>query len=1031
VKLAEVAVARPQLTLVLFALLVAVGLHSLANIPRSEDPSFPMPIYVITAVMPGASPQDLEELVVDPLEDRYRELDDLDNVESVSRDGVAVIVVEFVADADSERKYEEVVRETNAERANLPAALARLEVKRIRTSNVAILQIALRSEQASWRELEREAERIEEGLETLAGVKDVRTWAYPDTQVRVRLDPDKLERLAIPIAAVSAALSGEAATVPGGAVEMGRRRFSVETGSRFETLDEVRSTVLVGDGTRLVRLSDVASVEWGHADETHLGRVDGRRAVFVTVEKRDDVNIFDVQSAVLARLDALRAGLPDAIALEIVFDQSRNVAHRLSGLQRDFALAIALVALTLLPLGLRAAALVMVSIPLSLAIGVALLHAAGFSINQLSIVGFVIALGLLVDDSIVVTENVTRHLRAGATRREAAVAATRQIGVAVLGCTATLVLAFVPLLSLPGGAGQYIRSMPLAVIFTVGASLLVSLTIIPFLASQLLPERSAGGNAALRAFERGIERFYQPLLHVALGRPWATLAATAAFCAACFALVPVLGLSFFPKAGIPQFLVQIEGPEGSSLAATDAAARFAERVLARQPEIERVVTNVGRGNPQIYYNVPQAEESTNTGELFVHLHEWDAAASPALLDRLRGELAAYPDAKLRVIEFQNGPPLDAPIAIRLFASDLAQLEALAASVAEAIEGVPGTRYVDNPLQRARRGLAVRVDSEQAGRLGVAELEIKNAVRLALAGLTAGVLRDSAGNEHELRLTLDTPGRPSLDALDRLSVVAASGAKVPLRQLATVELAGSASRIDHYDGARSATVTAHVVTGHNTDRVTRAVLARLERMSWPAGTSWAAGGEVEGRRESFGGLGTAVLVAAFGVLAVLVLEFRTFKSTLIVASVVPLGVAGALIALWLAGETLSFTAMIGFIALIGIEVKNSILLVDLTNQLRAQGVALDAAIERAGRVRFFPILLTTLTALGGLVPLALEGAPLYSPLAIVIIGGLISSTLLARLVTPVLYKLLAPAVEPEPSQATETWPGAVRGPLASA
>jgi multidrug efflux pump subunit AcrB len=1031
VKVADFAVGRPQLTLVLFAMLVAVGLHAFANIPRSEDPSFPMPIYVITAVLPGASPQDLEELVVDPLEDRFRELDDLDEMESVARDGVAVIVVEFAAGADPERKYEEVVRETNAERPNLPTGLERLEVKRIRTSNVSILQLALLSEQASWRELEREAERIEDGLETLAGVKEVSTWAYPESEVRVRLDPEKLERLAVPLGAVLAALAGEAATVPGGAVELGRRRFSLETGSRFESLDAVGGTVLVGDGTRLVRLSDVASVEWGHADETHLGRVDGRRAVFVTVEKQDDENVFDVQARVLARLDELRAALPGEIELLVAFDQSKNVAHRLEGLERDFTLAIGLVLVTLLPLGLRAAGIVMVSIPLSLAIGVALLFAAGFSINQLSIVGFVIALGLLVDDSIVVTENVTRHLRAGATRREAAIAATRQIGVAVLGCTATLMLAFLPLLSLPGGAGQYIRSMPLAVIFTVGASLFVSLTIIPFLASQLLPEREHG-NAALRAFDRAIERSYRPLLHVALTRPWATLAATFAFCAGAFALVPVLGLSFFPKAGLPQFLVQIEGPEGSSLAATDEAARFAEAALRKRPEIARVISNVGRGNPQIYYNVPQAEESTGIGELFVLLHEWDAERSPVLLDELRAELASYPDAKLRVVEFRNGPPLDAPIAIRLFANDLAGLETLAERVAATIASVPGTRYVDNPLQRARTGLAVRIDEELAGRLGVASLDVKNAVRLAVAGLDAGVLRDGSGEEYDVRVTLDTRGRPTLDALDRLSVASRSGAQIPLRQLAAVELDGSPSRIDHFDGARSATVTADVLTAYNNDRVTRAVLERLSAFDWPAGASWEAGGEVEGRQESYAGLGTAVLVAAFGVLAVLVLEFRTFKSTLIVASVIPLGIAGALIALWIAGETLSFTAMIGFIALIGIEVKNSILLVDFTNQLRAQGVGLDEAIERAGRTRFFPILLTTLTALGGLLPLAFEGAPLYSPLAIVIIGGLVSSTLLARLVTPVLYKLLAPDVELEPKPARQpSWPGDVRSPAAPA
>ena len=1011
-KVARLAVERPQLTLVLFGMLIAIGVSALRTIPRAEDPSFPMPIYTITAVFPGASPRDLEELVVDPLEDRVRELDDLLDVESSMQDGFSITVVEFAWDADTEKKYEEIVREVNALRPDLPQDLARLEVERLRTTEVAILQVALLSETAPYRELERLAERLGDRLEVLPGVKEVETWAYPESQVRVRLDPAKLAQLNVPLGRVLAALEAGAANVPGGAVEQGGRRFNVETGTHYESLSEVQRTVVTGDGARLVRLEDVAEVGWGYAEETHVARVDGRRAVFVTLEMRENEHIFQVRDRAVAVLDAFERSVPAGVEVALVFDQSKNVAHRLDGLYRDFALAIALVLVTLLPLGLRAALIVMVSIPLSLAIGVALLQLVGLSLNQLSIVGFVIALGLLVDDSIVVTENVTRFLRAGASRREAAIRATQQIGVAVLGCTATLVLAFLPLLSLPGGAGKYTRGMPLAVIFTVGASLFVSLTIIPFLAASWLSATQREGNRALRAFDRAIEASYRPLLHFSLTRPRATLLGALAFSLASFALVPLMGLSFFPKAGIPQFRVRIESAEGAPLAATDAAARFAERVLARHPEIERVITNVGHGNPQIFYNVRPIGENTRIAELFVHLRAWDPFASPQLLDALRVELAEFPNAKIRVFEFQNGPPLESPIQIRVTAEELGQLPLLARRVEELLSATPGTRYVDNPLQQPKLDLAVRVDAEQAGRLGVSELEVKRAVRLAIAGLEAGVLRDAAGEEHPVRVTLDQPGRASLASLDRLSVASASGAQIPLRQLARVELEDALPRIDHRDGMRSALVSADVRNGFNTDKVTKEVIARLEASPWPAGTGYAVEGELEQRQESFGGLGTAMIVAAFGVLAVLVLEFRTFKSTLIVASVIPLGVAGGLVALAVTGQSLSFTAMIGFIALVGIEVKNSILLVDFTNQLRAQGVALDEAIERAGRVRFFPILLTTLTALGGLLPLALEGSPLYSPLAIVIMGGLVSSTLLARLVTPVLYKLLAPEVHPE-------------------
>ncbi|MEB2344937.1 MAG: efflux RND transporter permease subunit [Deltaproteobacteria bacterium] len=1008
-KIAEAAVARPQFTLVLFALLVALGWNSLRTIPRAEDPAFPIPIFTVVALHPGAAPADMEQLVVDPLEDRLSELDDLKELSSRAEDGVSLTVVEFEADADTARKYEEVVREVNAARADLPANLERLEVNKIETTNVAVLQLALLSETASWRELQRQAERLEERLEAVAGVKEIETWAYPEQQVRVEIDPERLAALRLPIGRVLDALRSDNAVVPGGGVDVGSRRFNVEAGGHFETLEEVRETVLAADGARITTLGDVARVAWGTAEETHRARVDGRRAVFVTLEQKPNQIVFDVRDRALVVLEEFRATLPPEIELELVFDQSIQVAHRMEGLTRDFALAIGLVLLTLLPLGLRASLIVMISIPLSLSIGIALLHASGFSINQLSIVGFVIALGLLVDDSIVVVENLTRFLRMGYSRKQAAILATRQIGIAVVGCTATLMLAFLPLLMLPGGAGQFTRSLPVAVLYTVGASLFVSLTIIPFLGSLVLQEQDEHGNRAFQLFHRAIEWLYRPLLRLALGWPRATLAGAALFFIASIALVPRIGFSLFPDADVPMFRIEVEAPDGASLDETDRAVRFAEAVLARHPAVSRVAANVGHGNPQVYYNVRPEDPKSHVGELFVQLDAYEPATTPALLDAIRRELAAYPRAKLRLERFRNGPPIDAPVEMRVFDEDLAGLRALSSKVAAVIEATPGAIYVDDPLRATKTDLAVRIDSAQAGRLGVPELEIKHAVRLAIAGLVAGSLRDTAGEEYEIRMTLPQGSRASLAALDDLSVASASGAQVPLRQLARLELEASPPEIEHHDKLRVTTVSAHVASGYNTEKVTREVMARLAALEWEPGTHWEVAGELESRQESFGGFGAALLIAAFGVLAVLVLEFRTFKSTGIVASVIPLGVAGGILALWLTGYSISFTAMIGFIALIGIEVKNSILLVDFTNLLREDGVELDEAIERAGQARFFPILLTTLTALGGLLPLALEGSPLYSPLAIVIMGGLVSSTILARLVTPVMYKLLAPEV----------------------
>jgi multidrug efflux pump subunit AcrB len=999
-----------QFTVVVFAMLAALGVSSWLAIPRGEDPPLYVPTFTVIAVYPGASPADLERLVVRDVEERLDALENVDQIESRIEDGVATVTVEFDFGEDPDDRYDEVIREMNALRPDLPAELASLTVEKITTLDVAIAQVALVSERAPYHVLDELAERLEDRLTALPGVREAERWGVPERQVDVELDLGRLSRLSLPPSRVLQAIGGESADFPAGRVEAGARVFNVRTSGSYESPEQVAATVVgAGDGG-LVRVGDVATVAWGYADSTYRARYNGRRAVFVTVTQQDGQNIGLVRDRVWGALDGYEADLPAGIELERGFDQAQNVAHRLSRLGRDFLIAIGLVLVTLIPLGLRAAGIVMLSIPLSLAIGLTLLHFAGFTVNQLSIVGAVVALGLLVDDSIVVVENITRFLRAGRTRVEAAIEATRQIAVAVVGATATLVLAFVPLLFLPGGPGEYIRSLPAAVIATVLASLFVSLTIIPWLGSLVLPAHSTGGNRALHAFERGIHATYAPVLDRALRRPALALVAAAVIVAGAVGLVPAIGFSLFPRAETPQFYVNLTAPEGGSIAATAAAARYADSVIRRRPEVRAVLQSVGRDNPRMYYNVLPRRDNPAVGQLFVLLDHYDQRHTPALLDSLRAQLAVYPAAQIELREFENGPPIDAPIEIRVHGTDLDTLRTLAAAVERVLKTTPGTRYVDNPVRLRRTDLRVTIDRDKAGLLGVPTLEIDRTLRLGIAGVEAGVLREADGDERDVVVRLAGAPTPDPAALDRLYIASLGGALTPLRQLAQVRFEADVPEIRRVDRERAVTVSSFVRTGYNTNRVTRNVLATLDSLELPRGYRIVPAGEIESRQESFGGIGSAVIVATFLILAVLVLEFRTFRGTLIVASVIPLGVAGGLVALFLTGNTLSFTALIGFVALIGIEIKTSILLVDFTNQLRMGGMGLKEAIRRAGEVRFLPIVLTSMTAIGGLLPLALQGEALYAPLAWVIIGGLISSTLLARIVTPVLYQLWPPAVE---------------------
>ncbi len=1007
----EFPVRRWQFTVVLFAMLAALGVSSWLAIPRGEDPPLYVPTFTVVAVYPGSSPADLERLVVRDIEERLDALENVEEIRSRIQDGVATVSVEFDFAENPDDRYDEVVREINALRPELPQELAVLKVEKVTTLDVAIAQVALVSETAPYRVLDDLGERLEDRLTALPGVRAAERWGVPEPRVDVALDLGRLARLDLPPGRVLQAIGGESADLPAGRVEAGARSFNVRTSGSYESPEEVAATVVGGTPDGLVRVRDVAQVSWGYADSTYRARFNGRRAVFVTVTQQEGQNIGAVRDRVWATLDQFEAALPAGITLERGFDQASNVVHRLTRLGKDFLIAIGLVLVTLVPLGLRAAGIVMLSIPLSLAIGLTLLYFTGFTVNQLSIVGAVVALGLLVDDSIVVVENITRFLRAGRPRAEAAIEATRQIAVAVVGATATLVLAFVPLLFLPGGPGQYIRSLPAAVIATVVASLFVSLTIIPWLASLVLsPHEPEGGNRALHAFERAIHATYAPVLDRALRHPGRALAIGAATVAGAFALVPAIGFSLFPRAETPQFYVNVTAPEGGSVEATAVATRFADSVIRRRRGVRAVFASAGRDNPQIYYNVLPRRDNPAVGQLFVVLEEYDGGRTPALLDSLRAELAAYPAARIELREFENGPPIDAPIALRVQGPDLDTLRTLAAQVERVLERTPGTQYVDNPVRLRRTDLRVTVDRAKAGMLGVPTLEIDRTLRLGIAGVEAGVLREADGDARDVVVRLAGSVRAQPADLDRLYVASNGGRLTPLRQVADVRFEADVPEIRRVDRERAVTVSSFVETGYNTDRVTRAALASLDSTRLPAGYSLVPAGEIESRQESFGGIGSAVIVATFLILAVLVLEFRTFRGTLIVASVIPLGVAGGLSALFLTGNTLSFTALIGFVALVGIEIKTSILLVDFTNQLRAGGMPLEDAIRRAGEVRFLPIVLTSMTAIGGLLPLALQGEALYAPLAWVIIGGLVSSTLLSRVVTPVLYRLWPPAVE---------------------
>jgi multidrug efflux pump subunit AcrB len=578
--------------------------------------------------------------------------------------------------------------------------------------------------------------------------------------------------------------------------------------------------------------------------------------------------------------------------------------------------------------------------------------------------------------------------------------------------------------------------MPMAVVTTVLASLFVSLTIVPFLNSRILAEHhDPRGNIFLRGLKWIISGTYSRLLHAALARPLLSLAATVLIFVGVMGLAGKVGFAVFPASERPMFYIDVEVEPGASLEQTDRVARlvdstlqtYADPVFKNQhllPEgtlpsskyksgpaqITWFATNVGRGNPRVYYNVIRETESPDYAQVFVQLQEkTPPPVKLELIDALREKFKSIPGAVITVKNFEQGPPVEAPISLRVFGENLDTLRSLAGRLETLIAATEGTIYIDNPIATIKTDLQVKINKDKAATLGIPVAEIDRMVRLSIAGLNLGAFTNQAdGEDYNLTVTVPKAGaHASLDALKSLYINNVLGTAYPLNQLAELEFKPSPNFIQHLNKDRFANVNAFVKSGYYATEINNKLRKDLEKMDFPKGYTYEMAGEVESANRSFGGLGPIILLTIFGLLAVLILEFKTFKSTIIVLSVIPLGIIGAILMLLATGYPFSFTVVVGLIALMGIEVKNSILLVDFTNQLREEGRSLDDAIQEAGEVRFVPILLTSLTAIGGLLPIAVEENPLYSPLAYVLIGGLISSTLLSRVVTPVLYKLLAP------------------------
>ncbi|MCF8308256.1 MAG: efflux RND transporter permease subunit [Bacteroidales bacterium] len=1018
-KLTELSIRYFRFTIVIFLLLLVAGLESYLNMPRMENPEITIPGASITVIYPGASPNDLEQLVAVPIEDAINELEDIKEINTRLTDGLASITVEFIFGVDAGNKYEEVLQKVNGVKNELPDDIQSLDTWQLKSSDVAIMQLALVSETMEYSLMKDKAEELEKDIKKVDPVRNTEILACPEQQIAIDLKPDKMAEMNLSPERVAKAIVSDNTNIPGGDLKLGKKRFNVKTSGSYDNLQEIRNTVVHSYQGKNIYLRDIGNVSFDYEDQNYKARFSGKRAIYLTIQQKEGKNVFEATEAIKKEIASFKPRLGKNLRLEYVYDQSIDVSNRVNDFLSNLLQGIILVGIVIfLALGIRSSGIAIIAIPLSILIGLAVIDRLGYGIEQISIAGLIVALGLLVDNSIVMVENINRFIKQGLKPPEAAIKAAREIGWPLISATFTTLLAFIPIAMMPDKAGAFIRTLPLTIIATLTFSLLIALTLNPLIAAKTFKDRTTSKKSGKKGYEglsrhlqKVIEGPYERSLRYTLRRRVLTiLLAAAVFGISLFAFIKYLDVTYFPKSEKPQFMVTINLPEGSNIDHTDKVTRKVEKIIDSVSQAKYYSTNIGHGNPRIFYNQFPKKYDKDFAEIFVRLERYEYEEFRQILENLRERFDAFEEAKISVKAFKQGTPIEAPVMIYVLGEDMDKLRKMGDDVVEILENQPGAINIENNLSKVKTDLFVNINREKAGMLGVPVSSIDKAVRTAVNGITVAEYRNDEGEEYDMVVRMKKGENFEMQDFEKVYVPSQSDKMIPLRQVADLEFKKAPGVIARRNLERSALVTADVKQGSSLNDIMEPVIQKLKNYAFPPGYDFFIGGEIKDRKESFGGMQIAIVIALISIFAVLVLQFRSFSKPLIIFVAIPLALIGSVWALLITGNSFSFTAFIGFTSLVGIVVNNSIILVSYTNQIRAGGMKTGEAVVAAGKTRFTPIILTTLTTIGGLLPLTLQGGSLWAPLGWTIIGGLLVSTVLTLIIVPLLYFIFTKDLE---------------------
>ncbi|MFG6136675.1 efflux RND transporter permease subunit [Halomonas sp. B23F22_10] len=1012
-RLSDVSVQRPVLAIVMAALIVAFGLLALTRLPLQEYPTIDPPIVSISTSYPGANAEVVETRITQVLEERIAGIAGIEVISSSSRDGNSNITIEFGLNTDVDAAANDVRDRISGAADNLPEEADPPEVRKEDTSSEMVMWLMLSGEGYTTAELTDYAERyLVDGFSVQEGVSGVFVGGGREYAMRVWLDNDALAARGLAVGDVEDALRDENVELPGGAVESADRQFIVRLPRSFATPEDFRELVLDrGEGGYLVRLADVARVELGTVEERSLFRGNGQTVVGLGMIKQSTANVMALSAAVRAEAERVGPRLPEGMSLAVNYDASTFVSGAIREVVSTLLIAIGLVVVVIFVFlgNLRTTLVPAVTVPVTLIGTFAALAAMGFTINLLTLLALVLAIGLVVDDAIVVLENIHRRMHLyGETPLVAAYRGARQLAFAVIATSLVLIAVFVPLSFIQGDVGKLFTEFALTLSAAVAISSLLALTLSPMMASKILSPSLHEGRLA-HWVDGGLhwaQGLYRRCLEAVLRLSWLVVAGFAGLIAAIAWLYPQLPAEYTPQEDRGTFFVLINGPPGATFSyMEDYMDEVEARLLPLREggEVEDVMIMSPRGRGRT--------ENFNSGFAIVGLADWDerGPAGP-VLNRVRRDLAELPGIRAFPIMPQGfGGGSEQGLQFVLGGGSYEQLVTWRDALMDHIrQDNPGLLNLESDYEENQPQLSVNIDYHRAADLGVTVSDIGRTLETLLGGRTVTRFTDE-GEEYDVILESERGATPTPGALESLRVRSArTGELIPLSSLVEIESFAGPSELNRYNRLRAITVQADLADGYSMGEA----LAYLENAVdevLPPGVQTDVKGGARDYRESSGATTFLLVLGTLVVFLVLAAQFESFIHPLVIMLTVPLAIGGALLGLWLTGQSLNIYSQVGLVMLVGLAAKNGILIVEFANQLRDEGVAFREALMRAAMTRLRPIVMTSATTIAGSVPLILSsgaGAETRLVIGTVIFTGVAAATFFTLFVVPVAYDLLA-------------------------